>query len=89
MVHVELEILQVLKRGSFTDYSLLDVYANCQHDDSLDHVKNMNFVEFATTYTLVNNALTNCLKMLYQEYFQLIHRIEKAKILVFIVNISF
>ncbi len=41
-----------------TDYSLLDVYANCEQYKSSQEVVNMNFVQFATTYKVVNNELT-------------------------------
>ena len=40
-----------------TDNSQLDVYANRQQYDSSETVMNMNFVQFATTYKLVNNEL--------------------------------
>ena len=43
---------------SCTDYSLLDVYANREQYDSSENIKNMNFVQFATTYKVVNNELT-------------------------------
>ena len=43
---------------SCTDYSILDVYANRQQYDSSHAVTNMNFVQFATTYKVVNNELT-------------------------------
>ena len=43
---------------SCTDYSLLDVYAKRHEYDSSDNVKIMNFVQFATTYKVVNNKLT-------------------------------
>ena len=43
---------------SCTDYSLLDVYANRYQYDSSNNIMNMNFVQFATTYKLVNNELT-------------------------------
>ena len=38
-----------------TDNSLLDVYAKRQQYDSSQAVINMNFIQFATTYKLVNN----------------------------------
>ncbi len=41
-----------------TDYSLLDVYANREQYKSSQEVVNMNFVQFATTYKVVNNELT-------------------------------
>ncbi len=41
-----------------TDYSLLDVYANREQYDSSQEIVNMNFVQFATTYKVVNNELT-------------------------------
>ena len=43
---------------SCTDYSLLDVYANREQYESSQDIMNMNFVEFATTYKVVNNELT-------------------------------
>jgi hypothetical protein len=43
---------------SCTDYSLLDVYANREQYDSSQNIINMNFVQFATTYKVVNNELT-------------------------------
>ena len=43
---------------SCTDYSLLDVYANRKQYDSSENIKNMNFVQFATTFKVVNNELT-------------------------------
>ncbi|CAB4010673.1 ATP-dependent DNA helicase PIF1, partial [Paramuricea clavata] len=42
---------------SCTDDSLLDVYANRQQYDSSSDIANMNFVQFATTYKVVNNEL--------------------------------
>ncbi len=41
-----------------TDYSLLDVYANREQYESSQETVNMNFVQFATTYKVVNNELT-------------------------------
>ena len=43
---------------SCTDYSLLDVYANREQYESSENIINMNFVQFATTYKVVNNELT-------------------------------
>ena len=43
---------------SCTDNSLLDVYANRHEYDSSENVLNTNFVEFATTYRVVNNKLS-------------------------------
>ena len=43
---------------SCTDYSLLDVYANREQYESSPNVINMNFVQFVTTYKVVNNELT-------------------------------
>ncbi|CAB4012052.1 Hypothetical predicted protein [Paramuricea clavata] len=43
---------------SCTDYSLLDVYANSEQYESSQNIINMNFVQFATTYKVVNNELT-------------------------------
>ena len=42
---------------SCTDYSLLDIYATRHEYDSSELVMNMNFVQFATTYKVVNNQL--------------------------------
>ena len=41
-----------------TDYSLLDVYANREQYASSQDIINMNFVQFATAYKVVNNELT-------------------------------
>lgn len=41
-----------------TDNSLLDVYANRQQFNKSCHIMNMNFVQFATTFKVVNNRLT-------------------------------
>jgi hypothetical protein len=41
--------------GSCTNYSLLDVYANRHEYDNSKNILNMNFVQFATTYKVVNN----------------------------------
>ena len=43
---------------SCTDNSLLDMYANRRQYDSSQTIMNMNFVQFATTYKVVNNELT-------------------------------
>ena len=43
---------------SCTDYSLLDVYANREQYESSQNIKDMNFVQFATTYKVINNKLT-------------------------------
>ena len=43
---------------SCTDYSLLDVYANREQYESSRNIINMSFVQFATTYTVVDNKLT-------------------------------
>ena len=43
---------------SCTDYSLLDVYANRELYSTSPEVINMNFVQFATTYKVVNDKLT-------------------------------
>ena len=42
---------------SCTEDSLLDVYANRQQYDSSHAIMNMNFVQFATTFKVVNNEL--------------------------------
>ena len=42
---------------SYTDYSLLHVYANREQYHSSPNVLNMSFVQFATTYKVVNNEL--------------------------------
>jgi hypothetical protein len=41
-----------------TDSSLLDVYANREHYDNSPPVLNMNFVQFATQFKVVNGKLT-------------------------------
>ena len=41
-----------------TDYSLLDVYTNREQYDCSPNVINMNFVQFATIYKVINNELT-------------------------------
>ena len=46
------------KGESCTDYSLLDVYANREQYESSENIISMNFVQFATTYKVVNNKLT-------------------------------
>ena len=43
---------------SCTDYSLPDVYDNREQYETSQDIMNMNFVEFATTYKVVNNELT-------------------------------
>ena len=43
---------------SCTDYSLLDVYASREQYHSSENIKNMNFVQFAMTFKVVNNELT-------------------------------
>ena len=45
------------KGESCTDYSL-DVYANREQYESSENIMNMNFVQLATTYKVVNNELT-------------------------------
>ena len=70
---------------SCTDCSLLDVHANREQCENSQDIMNMNFVEFATTYKVVNN----CQRMLYQQYSQHILLIPKVQILVFIVSINF
>ena len=40
---------------SCTDYSLLDVYANREEYESSQDVINMNFVQFATKYKVVQS----------------------------------
>ena len=47
---------------SCTNYSLPDVYANCELYESSENIMNMNFVPFATTYKVVNNELTKLLE---------------------------
>ena len=42
---------------SCTDYSFLDVYTTRHKYDSSELVMSMNFVQFATTYNVVNNQL--------------------------------
>jgi hypothetical protein len=74
-----------------TDYSFLDVYGNRAQYDSSQNIINMNFVEFATTYStkLLTMNCQNCQRMLYHEYFQHILLILKVQILAYIVNINF
>ena len=43
---------------SCTDYSLLDMYAKREQYESSPNVVNMNFLQFATTFKVVNNELT-------------------------------
>ena len=43
---------------SCTDYSLLDVYANRERYESSQNTIDMNFLQFATTYKVLNNELT-------------------------------
>ena len=43
---------------SCTDYSLLDVYAKRHDYDISEDVKNMSFIQFASTYKVVNSKLT-------------------------------
>ncbi len=43
---------------SCTDDSFLDAYANRQQYDSSQNILNINFVQFATTYKIVNSELT-------------------------------
>ena len=43
---------------SCSDYSLLHVYAKRHEYDSSEDVQNMNFVQFASTFKVVNNELT-------------------------------
>jgi DNA replication protein DnaC len=43
---------------SCTDNSLLHVYANRQQYDNSQSIMDMNFVQFVTTYKVVNNKLT-------------------------------
>ena len=52
------ETMCIEEGESCTDHSLLDVYANCHQYDSSSIVTNMNFVQFDTTYKVVNNKLT-------------------------------
>ena len=43
---------------SWTRYSLLDIYAKRHEYNSSEDVRSMNFIEFATTYNVLNNKLT-------------------------------
>jgi hypothetical protein len=43
---------------SCTNDSLLDFYANREQLDNSRHIMNMNFVEFATSFKVANNKLT-------------------------------
>ena len=88
MVHRRVHDNASIEDGdSCTNNSLLDVYANRQQYDSSPEIMNMHFVQFATTYKVVN--LQNYQRTLFQEYFQHTPLILKVQILVFIVNISF
>ena len=40
-----------------TDNSLLDVYANCHQYEDTPAITNMNFLQIATTFQVVNNKL--------------------------------
>ena len=52
------DIASIMEGESCTHYSLLDVYAKRHEYNSSDDVRSMNFVQFATTYYVVNNELT-------------------------------
>ena len=52
------DISCVSEGDSCTNYSLLDVYANREQYSTSLEVINMNFVQFATTYKVVNDKLT-------------------------------
>ena len=65
---------------SCTDNSLLDMYTNRQQYDSSHAVINMNFVQFATTYNVVNNELTKLPENVVPRIFQLILPIRKAEV---------
>ena len=58
MVHVECDNASIEDVDSCTDNSLLDVYANREQYDSSHDIMNMNFVQFATKYKVVNKELT-------------------------------
>ena len=71
MVHEECETS--LQEGeSCTDYFLLDVYAKRHDYDISEDVKNMNFIQFASTYKVVNSKLTklpnNVVPRIFQTY---------------------
>ena len=48
----------IVEGESCTDYSLLDMYAKREQYESSPNVVNMNFLQFATTFKVVNNELT-------------------------------
>ena len=51
--------IESLEEGeSCTDYSLLDVYAKRHDYDNSQDVQSINFVQFASTYNVLNNQLT-------------------------------
>ena len=54
------DIASIMEGESCTHYSLLDVYAKHHEYNSSEFRSQlcMNFVQFATTYTVVNNELT-------------------------------
>ena len=51
----DIELLEECE--SCTDYSLLEVYAKRRDYDSSEDIEKMNFVQFASTYKVVNNEL--------------------------------
>ena len=72
---------------SCTDYSLLD--ANRKQYESSQNIINMNFVQFATTYKVVNNELTKLPEHIIPRIFPTYSHIQKVQILAYIVNINF
>ncbi|XP_028405258.1 uncharacterized protein LOC114527764 [Dendronephthya gigantea] len=52
------DVTSIEEGESCTEHSLLDVYANRQQYSTSSEVHNMNFVQFVTTYKVVNEALT-------------------------------
>ena len=56
------------------------MYTNRQQYDSSHAVINMNFVQFATTYNVVNNELTKLPENVVPRIFQLILPIRKAEV---------
>ena len=74
---------------SCTDNSLLDVYANREQYDGSNDIMNMNFVEFATKYKVVNSELTKLPENVVLRIFPTYSSNPKGPIFLFTVNISF
>ena len=56
--HIVRDTASIDEGESCTDYSLLDVYANCERYESSQNTIDINFLQFATTYKVLNNELT-------------------------------